>query len=645
MSNKMRKHIWPGALVLSLAIVGVLAAFVVLAGNPVTVDAHAGGDEGMHCTGESDTWQEVHDELTSSSHPKCANDVEPATPTPEPTMAPDPLAGVPAPGAFKIDALDNGARLSWDSLADSQDYTVVGYQIDRMVYHADSSNPILTNTGDATIDIGILQQYRDLGLSYGTTYTYRVRAYVSVTGADGDPMMGHGPWSEAETIITADSGGRLAPLLDPPTAVRMLTADPACANSITVSWQMPAKLGTVPTTDDNGVYVGPDYTGGEGAGKEEVGKDATEVTYMLERMVGNGAWAMVAHTGTMYTDTNVEYGQIYKYRARAMNGAHLYGPWATATVDLTDEPPAPNAPRSLNVDPVGNTVELQWDPPVDNATPLLWRTQADFDLATNASGALDYVIERRLGDGMWQEILTQDHLYAENFDDTLTQGYTDPAPPLGSVSYRVAALVDECNQSPYNQKDPVDVINQAPVGQAIADQTVTAGSSKDVSTSFTDADQATLDYRVASSNEAIATVVVTDMGVVTVTGVATGTATITVTATDVRNASASQSFTVTVRQAGLGMADNIRIGLNTGGVIQVTWDAADNAAGYIVIAVSKADNSAVAGAVNPGVGGTLPTTFNLAGLTPGQGYFVYIATTGAGGGNTLTTPPADVTAN
>ena len=34
MSNKTRKHIWPGALVLSIAIVGVLAAFVVLAGNP-----------------------------------------------------------------------------------------------------------------------------------------------------------------------------------------------------------------------------------------------------------------------------------------------------------------------------------------------------------------------------------------------------------------------------------------------------------------------------------------------------------------------------------------------------------------------------------------------------------------------------------
>ena len=34
MSNKTRKHIWPVSLVMSIAIIGVLAAFVVLANNP-----------------------------------------------------------------------------------------------------------------------------------------------------------------------------------------------------------------------------------------------------------------------------------------------------------------------------------------------------------------------------------------------------------------------------------------------------------------------------------------------------------------------------------------------------------------------------------------------------------------------------------
>ena len=34
MSNKTRKHLWPLSLVLSIGIIGALAAFLVLAGNP-----------------------------------------------------------------------------------------------------------------------------------------------------------------------------------------------------------------------------------------------------------------------------------------------------------------------------------------------------------------------------------------------------------------------------------------------------------------------------------------------------------------------------------------------------------------------------------------------------------------------------------
>ena len=34
MSNKTRKHIWPVSLVMSIAIIGALAAFLVLANNP-----------------------------------------------------------------------------------------------------------------------------------------------------------------------------------------------------------------------------------------------------------------------------------------------------------------------------------------------------------------------------------------------------------------------------------------------------------------------------------------------------------------------------------------------------------------------------------------------------------------------------------
>ena len=88
--------------------------------------------------------------------------------------------------------------------------------------------------------------------------------------------------------------------------------------------------------DENGVYVGPDYIGGDRAGKEEVGQDATSVTYQVERMVNNGPWAPVTPVGRTYTDATWTYeGSTYKYRVRAMNGAGLNGPW-TVVIESAD---------------------------------------------------------------------------------------------------------------------------------------------------------------------------------------------------------------------------------------------------------------------------------------------------------------------
>ena len=44
MSNKTRKHLWPVSLVMSIGIIGALAAFLVLAGNPGPTSAHGPGD-------------------------------------------------------------------------------------------------------------------------------------------------------------------------------------------------------------------------------------------------------------------------------------------------------------------------------------------------------------------------------------------------------------------------------------------------------------------------------------------------------------------------------------------------------------------------------------------------------------------------
>ena len=48
MSNKARKRIWSMSLVMSLAIIGALAAFIVLANDPGSTAAH-GGEVENHC--------------------------------------------------------------------------------------------------------------------------------------------------------------------------------------------------------------------------------------------------------------------------------------------------------------------------------------------------------------------------------------------------------------------------------------------------------------------------------------------------------------------------------------------------------------------------------------------------------------------
>ena len=92
MSNKTRKHIWPVSLVMSIAIIGALAAFLVLASNPGETRAHGEWVEGEeHCPAVSD---EIAHEIGGDAFDHTCTE-GPATPTPEPTppmIEPDPEA-------------------------------------------------------------------------------------------------------------------------------------------------------------------------------------------------------------------------------------------------------------------------------------------------------------------------------------------------------------------------------------------------------------------------------------------------------------------------------------------------------------------------------------------------------------------------
>ena len=154
-----------------------------------------------------------------------------------------------------------------------------------------------------------------------------------------------------------------------------------------------------------------------------MGEPATSVTYEVQRRVNNGLWVDVTPVSSRYTDTNVAYNNTYEYRVRAVNSVLRAGPWSMVMVNLT-EPDAPQIPRSLNVDPIAaNTVELEWLAPIDTTDPLLWRTQADFNLPTDASSNLQYVIERQVSaSGRWDKIETLYHQYGESLRDHRTTG-------------------------------------------------------------------------------------------------------------------------------------------------------------------------------------------------------------------------------
>ena len=527
MINEARKHIWPVSLVMSIAIVGALAAFIVLAGGSGITEAHAPADQthAQACAAMSAANQGLHDAFTDADAAKCADDMDSDNGN---GMMGDVMHAT-MPTYFWLEGLDNGARLNWKAPAEVNEHAmVVGYQIDRDAWNAIASHPI-NMYGGATIMVYVHEtSHSDLGLAYETVYTYMVRAKVhynvegwwnmldcvemndavSPTGdepavgadTDGttyckmyddlsaeamvvvqrayaalDPMAYtyYGEWSMKRTTETADSGGRLEALLDPPTMVQDIDAIAACANMVTVSWQAPSYLGTVPAMNQRGVYVGPDYIGADDAGREEVGTDATSVTYQVQRMVNNGPWATVAHTDMMYIDRDVEYAEVgmphnvYKYRVRAMNGmrgAGLNGPWTIVTEELK-QPPKPLQPTGLVVQATGpNTVELEWQAPDDSETDPLWKTMADFDRDGDASNRLKYVIERQVNDGSWEKAQeeAQPHLYADEFEDNRTQAWADKNAPAGLVNYRVSAEVDDCNRSPAHQKNAVEVLDLVP---------------------------------------------------------------------------------------------------------------------------------------------------------------------------------------
>ena len=185
MSKKTRRHIWPVSLVMSIAIVGALAAFIVLAVGSGITEAHAPADEthAQACAAMSAASQGLHDAFADADAAKCADDMDSDNGNGMDSDNGNGMMGdamhATMPTYFWLEGLDNGARLNWEAPAEVNEHAmVVGYQIDRDAWNAMASHPI-NMYGGATIMVYVHEtSHSDLGLAYETVYTYMVRSVV-----------------------------------------------------------------------------------------------------------------------------------------------------------------------------------------------------------------------------------------------------------------------------------------------------------------------------------------------------------------------------------------------------------------------------------------------------------------------------------
>ena len=475
MTNKTRKRLWPVSLVMAVAIVGVMAAFLMVASSPTNTQAHDGASGSTHCDDiPAGLLQDVHDatyDHDCATGPAATPTPVPNTPAPPPTATPtpDPYLNAPsAPTMVRSEALDNSILVRWnkpDSVGPAG-AEIVAYEITRTAYTSDANSPINMN-GGKTIKVGaMVREYRDQGLGYNTTYSHTVRA-INKFSIGGVMHSKVGPDSAPVTSATATSGGYLLPEEAPPGMPDPVTVKHQCADSITVMWEEPKNKGKVaPDTVGCPVCANqtPPHVGGTNAGIMVKPGTAMIVSYMVERRVNGGDWVVLSKdvdaADLYYSDTSgLAFGSMYDYRVTAMNNAGLYGePSKIMGVDI-DEPIAPQIPTSPDADPSPdnpNHVLVTWDPPGTSSGTADWRVVSDVDTAdNNTSRSMSYIVQRQAaGSNQWVTLVSdQKHQYLEGVSaadaiaNVQTQRFVDTKAAAGAYKYRVAAQIEVCAQS------------------------------------------------------------------------------------------------------------------------------------------------------------------------------------------------------
>ena len=463
----------------------------------------------------------------------------------------------------------------------------------------------------------------------GTTYYYRVFAnhVNTAVGQNGTPV-GNNIHTEASLTASVTTAQP-----DKPSEPDLTGVEALSETEIEITWDRPGA--------DGSAAVGFGKIVGFRVDESDDGENWTVwmANTGLKDVCGDDGKADECSV----TRKELHQGQTKYYRVFTINNA------SRTSLRLSDPSDADSATtlKSLASDDPGGLVVKSYGA---NAIKLLWNARADDITAAPITG---YKIESSPlnDDGDCEEDWS---VVVANTMSTTTSYTHMGLMPMTGQCYRIFGINVVATSSGFvgfgddyittYDNDAIATTDEAPPNAAptavgtIAAVSVTMGqmtAAMDVSSYFSDADMGdTLTYTAMSDMEMYATAdIPADSSMLTITGVAAGTATIMVTATDMAGAMATQEIMVTVEAAEpeeVGPATGVRTGpFNEGGVIQVNWDAAPNATGYIIYAVNvdeldAADGQIVVAAENDGTA----ETFNLSGLNVGDTYDIYVVATG-----------------
>ena len=469
----------------------------------------------------------------------------------------------------------------------------------------------------------------------GTTYHYRVFAKHENTtvGNPDDSVRSEASLEESVTTANADT----------PDAPNLRSAEPQSEEEIMLEWTSPGATGSKAVgygkVTAYNVEVSEDGTNWSELVVIKGPKDT--LTYMWDgselssKAKADDDKITLVHAG-------LSQGETKYYRVSTVNNAPTNKATSVPSNGLkatTDGALKADSPGGLVVNADGHST-----------IKLLWNARAPDIAAAPVTG---YKIQVSPLNSAGDDCASDwDDLAEDTMSTTTSYDHTGLMPDTGRC-YRVFGINDVAVSTgfvgygdPYpatKDNDAIATTDEAPPNAApmavgtIAAVSVTMGqmtAAMDVSSYFSDADMGDpLTYTAMSDMEMYATAdIPADSSMLTITGVAAGTATITVTATDSMGAMATQEIMVTVEAAEpeeVGPATGVTTGpFNEGGVIQVNWDAAPNATGYIIYAVNvdeldDANGQIVVAAEND----ETAETFNLSGLNVGDTYDIYVVAT------------------